>query len=101
MMGVISGHKLTPADDKRFSETVYSLVCEECQMCQHKMQDKEHYNAEQRIYFKGRYEAYCNILSDMNIREDTRIRGMADAYNEIVYMLNNFVMGCKKRSMNE
>lgn len=101
MMGVISGHKLTPAEDKRFSETVYSLVCEECQICQHKMQDKEHYDAEQRIYFKGRYEAYCSILSDMNIREDTRIRGMADAFNEIVYMLNCFAMGCKKRSVNE
>jgi len=97
MMGVISGHKLTPTDDKRFSETVYSLVCEECQISKHKMQDEEHYNAEQRTYHKGRYEAYCDILSDMNIREDIRIRGMADAYNEIVSILNNFAMGCKKK----
>lgn len=97
MMGVISGHKLTQAEDKRFSETVYSLICDKCQICQHKLQDKEHYNAEQRTYIKGKYEAYCDILSDMNIREDTRIRGMADAYNEIVSILNNFAMGCKKK----
>ena len=95
MKGVILGHKLTPTEDKRFSETVCEQIRTECMICRHKMNDERRYTAEERTYYAGRYEVYCKILSDMIVPEDTRIRGRADAYNEIVYMLNCFALSCK------
>ena len=97
MKGVINGHRLTQEEDKLFSETVFQRIIDKGKLYSHKSKDEEHYDIEKREYFASKYSAYCDCLEDILIREDIRIKGKADAYNEIVTMLNDFSFGCSKR----
>ena len=97
MKGVINGHRLTQEEDKLFSESVFQRIIDRIRLYSHKSADEEHYNLEKREYFASKYSAYCDCLEDILVREDIRIRGKADAYNEIVTMLNDFSFGCSKR----
>jgi len=97
MKGVINGHRLTQEEDRLFSDTVFQKIIDRGRLYSHKSEDEEHYNLEKREYFTGKYRAYCDCLEDILAREDTYIRGKADAYNEIVTMLNDFSFGCSKR----
>lgn len=93
MIGTILGHKVTAKEDKRFSEEVYSRIAENIDLL-NRMIDDDRYNVEERLYFSGKYDVYCRVLGDLIAREDTRIRGAADAYNEIVQMLDRFALSC-------
>ena len=94
MIGTILGHKVTMKEDKRFSEEVYSKIAERLVLYERMIDDKDRYNVEERLYFSGKYAAYCRALGDLIAREDTSIRGTADAYNEIVQMLDRFALSC-------
>lgn len=94
MIGTILGHKLTAKEDRRFSEEVYSRIAENIDLYGRMIDNKDWYNVEERLYFSGKYDAYCKVLGDLISREDTRIRGAADAYNEIVQMLDRFALSC-------
>lgn len=97
MKGVINGHRLTQEEDRLFSETVFLKIIERGRLYSQKSKDEEHYNLEKREYFASKYRAYCDCLEDILAREDTCIRGKADAYNEIVTMLNDFSFNCSKK----
>lgn len=97
MIGVINGHKLTQEEDKLFSETVFLNIQDRVRLYSHKSKDEEHYNIEKREYFAGKYCAYCEVIQYLIAREDTLIKGKADAYNEIVAMLNDFSFDCLKK----
>lgn len=97
MKGVINGHKLTQEEDKLFSETVFQKIIDKGRLYSLKSEDEEHYDIEKREYFAGKYRAYCESLEDILVREDIRIKGKADGYNEIVAMLNDFSIGCSKK----
>lgn len=97
MKGVINGHRLTQEEDKLFSESVFQRIIDKGTFYSHKSEDEEHYDIEKREYFASKYRAYCESIEDILVREDIRIRGKADAYNEIVAMLNDFSFSCSKR----
>ena len=97
MKGVINGHRLTQEEDRLFSDTVFQRIIDKGRLYSLKSEDEEHYNIEKREYFAGKYRAYCDCLEDILAREDTCIRGKADAYNEIVTMLNDFSFNCLKK----
>ena len=97
MKGVINGHRLTQEEDKLFSDTVFQKIIDKGRLYSLKSEDEEHYDIEKREYFAGKYRAYCESLEDILVREDIRIKGKADGYNEIVAMLNDFSIGCSKK----
>ena len=97
MIGTILGHKLTAKEDRRFSEEVCSRISERIDLYGRMIDDKDRYSVEERLYFSGKYDVYCKVLGDMISPEDTRIRGAADAYNEIVQMLDRFALSCMSK----
>lgn len=97
MKGVINGHRLTQEEDKLFSDTVFQKILDKGRLYSLMSKDEEHYDIEKREYFASKYRAYYDSLEDIVVREDIRIRGKADAYNEIVAMLNSFAFDCLKR----
>lgn len=97
MKGVINGHKLTQEEDRLFSDTVFLKIIDKGRLYSHKSEDEEHYDIEKREYFASKYRAYCESIEDILVRDDIHIRGKADAYNEIVAMLNSFSFDCLKK----
>lgn len=95
MIGVIGNHKVTNDEDRVFSDTVYAWIAHEWDICHRDVQDGE-LPIEVRRYAQGRLDALSTALDDLSVRDDTRLRGAADAYNEIIGMLNKFVMECEK-----
>lgn len=95
MIGVIGKHKVTNDEDRTFSDTVYARIAHEWDICHRAVQDGE-LPIEIRRYAQGRLDALSMALDDLSVRDDTRLRGAADTYNEIIGMLNKFVMECEK-----
>lgn len=95
MIGVIGNHKITNNEDRVFSDTVYARIAHEWDICNRDVQNGE-LPIEVRRYAQGRLDALSTALDDLSVREDIRLRGAADAYNEIISMLNKFVTECEK-----
>lgn len=95
MIGVIGNHKVTNDEDRTFSDTVYARIAHEWDICHRDVKDGE-LPIEVRRYAQGRLDALSMALDDLSVRDDTRLRGAADAYNEIIGMLNKFVMECER-----
>lgn len=95
MIGVIGNHKVTNNEDRVFSDAVYVRIAHEWDVCHRDVQNGE-LPDEVRRYEQGRLDALSMALDDLAMRDDTRLRGAADAYNEIIGLLNKFVMECEK-----